>query len=492
MPPKKRKDNGDDKSHKRKKTKRNKHEDDDDEDDFSDGDHGGPVLFDGIDALTEAGDNGVAADSNLKVILEPEKEVGELLISGGTNWDMTGRKQPPKTSQLTSTAGRNLYGPHRVSVLKGVPIRTIASGCLACHSVVITSEGKIYSWGRNDFGQLGLGDKDRRDVPTLIESFSSLNIVKVACGKSHTLFLVDTGSVFAAGSNSSGQLGLGRVIPPIVPHPTKVLHKGPPVQMVACGGEFSVIVDLQGNLYSFGSPEYGQLGHNSDGKYFVTSAKMSYDFKTRPQRVMLFIDKTRDGQITPVQDVSITSVACGQNHVIALDKKGRVFSWGFGGYGRLGHTEAKDEMLPRLIKFFDGPNRGATIIGAGSTYSMAVSQTGVLLLWGQTKPTGEAAMYPKPIHDLSGWKVRCLGCCHKSIVLAADNSLISWGSSPTYGELCLGENGPKSTSTPMESKPLEGIYIEKISCGWGHTLLLARNVSEEEKAKIEELPVFTS
>ena len=54
----------------------------------------------------------------------------------------------------------------------------------------------------------------------------------------------------------------------------------------------------------------------------------------------------------------------------------RVFTWGFGGYGRLGHNEPKDEPVPRSIKLFDIPNRGAAKIWAGATYSMALSEIG--------------------------------------------------------------------------------------------------------------------
>ena len=97
--------------------------------------------------------------------------------------------------------------------------------------------------GRNDFGQLGLGDKNRRDVPSQIQAFGNVNVVRVACGKSHTLFLngwsrnnvisncilyitnsfLDTGLVFATGCNSSGQLGLGAVTPQVILYPTKVI-----------------------------------------------------------------------------------------------------------------------------------------------------------------------------------------------------------------------------------------------------------------------------
>lgn len=54
---------------------------------------------------------------------------------------------------------------------------------------------------------------------------------------------------------------------------------------------------------------------------------------------------------------------------------------------------------------------------------------------GLTKKSGEANMYPKPIRDLQGWKVRSIGCSNTSTVLAADETVIAFGPSPTYGEL---------------------------------------------------------
>lgn len=117
---------------------------------------------------------------------------------------------------------------------------------------------------------------------------------------------------------------------------------------------------------------------------------------------------------------------------VVMDRQKRVFTWGFGGYGRLGHAEQKDELVPRLVKIFDGPNKGAVMIQAGSTFSMAVNEwgrlhrsvslgpscftpnlsfvTGGLYFWGQNKSTGEATMYPKPVLDLNGWKIRSFSC----------------------------------------------------------------------------------
>lgn len=68
---------------------------------------------------------------------------------------------------------------------------------------------------------------------------------------------------------------------------------------------------------------------------------------------------------------------------------------------------------------------------------MALDVNNLLYFWGQTKMSGEAAMYPKNVQDLNGWDVRTVGCANKSIVLAADESVVSWGPSPTYGKHSL-------------------------------------------------------
>lgn len=103
-----------------------------------------------------------------------------------------------------------------------------------------------------------------------------------------------------------------------------------------------MIVDCAGGLYSFGFPQYGQLGHNTEGKYFASGNKLAYKCELLPRKVMFFIEKTRDGHILPVDNVHVTDVACGINHSLAMDSKNRCFSWGFGGYGRLGHSEVSN------------------------------------------------------------------------------------------------------------------------------------------------------
>ncbi|XP_064028052.1 protein RCC2 [Pogoniulus pusillus] len=446
------------------------------------------------------GAGGGAARGQSVVICEPEHSKeriklegsrcrGQLLIFGATNWDLIGRKEVPKQQVAYRNLGQNLWGPHRYGCLSGIQVRSVVSGPCAAHSLLITAEGKLWSWGRNEKGQLGHGDTKRVEAPKLIEVLGGEAIVLAACGRNHTLALTESGSVFAFGENKMGQLGLGNQTD-AVPSPTQIMYNGQPITKLACGAEFSMIMDCKGNLYSFGCPEYGQLGHNSDGKFIARAQRIEYDCELVPRRVAIFIEKTKDGQILPVPNVVVRDVACGANHTLVLDSQKRVFSWGFGGYGRLGHAEQKDEMVPRLVKLFDFPGRGAAQIYAGYTCSFAVSETGGLFFWGATNTSRESTMYPKAVQDLCGWKIRSLACGKSSIIVAADESTISWGPSPTFGELGYGDHKPKSSTAAQEVKTLDGIYTEQVAMGYAHSLVIARDETEAEQEKLRKLPEY--
>ncbi|KAL7976144.1 hypothetical protein Chor_008241 [Crotalus horridus] len=285
------------------------------------------------------------------------------------------------------------------------------------------------SGGRNDKGQLGHGDTKRVDAPKPIEVLSSETVVSAACGRNHTLALTENGSVFAFGENKMGQLGLGNQTDAI-PSPTQIMYNGQPI-----------------------------------------TKRIEYDCELVPRRVAIFIEKTKDGQILPVPNIVVRDVACGANHTLILDSQKRVFSWGFGGYGRLGHAEQRDEMVPRLVKLFDFPGRGAAQIYAGYTCSFAVSETGGLFFWGATNTSRESTMYPKTVQDLCGWKIRSLSCGKSSII-------------------GYGDHKPKSSTAAQEVKTLDGIYTEQVAMGYAHSLAIARDENEAEKEKIKKLPEY--
>lgn len=226
----------------------------------------------------------------------------------------------------------------------------------------------------------------------------------------------------------------------------------------------------------------------------------------------MYFEKSKDGHVTPIDGVQIVDFACGNNHTVsdsiqkiskqfdflindeisfqvAFDSKKRAYSWGFGGFGRLGHAEQKDEMVPRMMKYFDSGSRGVRSIFCGSSFSLAISEVGILFLFGQNKKTGEANMYPKPVQDLSGWHITSIGCSNTSIVISADDTLIAWGASPTYGELGLGDL-QKSSTTPKEVSRMEGLKIPQVTMGMAHTLLLVNTEHEATNEKYLKMPEF--
>ena len=97
------------------------------------------------------------------------------------------------------------------------------------------------------------------------------------------------------------------------------------MKKVSCGADFSMFTDERHMLYSFGSPEYGQLGHNTDGQYFVSANKLGYDCELLPRHVAVFVEKSKDGFVNVLTDVRIVDVSCGNNHTVSLLQSGTIY-----------------------------------------------------------------------------------------------------------------------------------------------------------------------
>jgi len=148
-----------------------------------------------------------------------------------------------------------------------VKIRQVAVG--ARHSMFISDAGAIYTAGDNCHGQLGHGTRDPAgnwspkfmDVPKLVPGDLGQQRVRlVAAGDDHNLAVVEDGRLFAWGANSNGQLGIGRVDDQAVPVPVRELQDTGIVSM-ACGLRHSVVVSHNGEqVWTFGSNVQGQLG----------------------------------------------------------------------------------------------------------------------------------------------------------------------------------------------------------------------------------------
>ncbi|XP_010964433.2 E3 ISG15--protein ligase HERC5 isoform X1 [Camelus dromedarius] len=168
--------------------------------------------------------------------------------------------------------GQNLHGqlgvgsectstptPQIVEHLSGVPLVQISAG--EAHSLALSMSGNVYSWGRNDFGQLGLGHTDNKDYPALIEALDNQTIEFLACGGSHSALLTKDGLVFTFGAGKYGQLGHNSTQNELKPCLVTGLV-GNRVTQIACGRRHTLafVSDL-GKVFSFGSGKEGQLGN---------------------------------------------------------------------------------------------------------------------------------------------------------------------------------------------------------------------------------------
>ncbi|XP_036000989.1 probable E3 ubiquitin-protein ligase HERC4 [Fundulus heteroclitus] len=152
------------------------------------------------------------------------------------------------------------FTPRPPKALSGIQITQIACG--SHHTVALTKGGQVYTWGQDSRGQLGLGSNSGAGSPQHVRTLSSIPVVRISAGGEHSFALSVSGGVFGWGRNDCGQLGLGDTEDRNTPAPVSYLNMKKVVQ-ITCGKEHSVVLTKEGAVFTFGSGRYGQLGHNS-------------------------------------------------------------------------------------------------------------------------------------------------------------------------------------------------------------------------------------
>ena len=179
--------------------------------------------------------------------------------------------------------------------------------CGGYHTLALSDEGEVWSWGRNDVGQCGINKinlyKDHVGCVVLepVKIKDLVGICGISCGEAHSLFLNNNGQIFGCGWADEGQLGKITVKDKIFS--ISIFEK---ITKIKCGGIFSIALSENGKIYVWGNGDYGELGLG-----------MNVKFSENPMLV------------ESLSSEYIVDIACGESHVLAITSE-KIYGWGRG------------------------------------------------------------------------------------------------------------------------------------------------------------------
>ena len=214
--------------------------------------------------------------------------------------------------------------PKRVEALVGLVVSQIACG--SRHTAIITSTGAMYTWGDKENGVAGHGDTEGHQyTPKLLERLAGKRIIQLSACGFHTGCLTESGELYTWGEGKFGRLGHGAERNYHAPRLVETLIGKKPRQL-SCGGFHTAVVTEDGHLYTFGGGEHGQLGHNDR------------------------VNKVKPTLVQALEGVFVSQITCGWSHSVALTSTGRVYTWGNGDHGKLGHGSGRKVSVPNIVE----------------------------------------------------------------------------------------------------------------------------------------------
>jgi len=299
------------------------------------------------------------------------------------------------------------------STLGGERAVSVSAG--GFHSLALTANGAVWSWGWGGQGRLGHGDEQHQLLPKKIDTFADQRVVAVSPGLNHNLALTADGAVWSWGDGTFDRLGHGDRQHQLLPKKIDALADQR-VIAVSAGAHHSLALTADGSVWSCGYGYACQLGHGDR------------QIQLLPKKVEAFAGQR------------VVAVSAGGSHSLALAADGAVWSWGWGGQGQLGHGDQQLQLLPKKVEALAGQR--VVAVSAGGSHSLALAADGAVWSWGKGA-SGQLGhgdeqhqLLPKKVEALAGQRVVAVsaGGGH-SIARTADGAVFTWG----VGESgCLG------------------------------------------------------
>jgi alpha-tubulin suppressor-like RCC1 family protein len=293
----------------------------------------------------------------------------------------------------------------------------------AAHIAVIKTDGTLWTWGNNTYGNLGINDIVHRSSPIQTVA-GGINWSQVSCGGNNTAAIKTDGTLWLWGFNTSGQLGDNSRTSRS--SPVQTVAGGTNWKQVSIGDGTTAAIKTDGTLWLWGVNNGGQLGDNT------TVSKSS-----------------------PVQTVSDGTnwkqVSCGGSHTAAIKTDGTLWLWGSNSAGKLGDNSITDKSSP--VQTVSGGTNWKQV-SCGGDHTAAIKTDGTLWTWGlnTSRQLGDNTSPSKssPVQTVAGgtnWKqVSCGG--NNTAAIKTDGTLWVWGDN-LYGQ--LGDNTITSRSSPVQT-----------------------------------------
>eukprot|EP00117_Sycon_ciliatum_P037423 scpid39914/ scgid0031/ Probable E3 ubiquitin-protein ligase HERC4; HECT domain and RCC1-like domain-containing protein 4 len=347
----------------------------------------------------------------------------------------------------------------------------VAFDTLGQAKVSFTEEAcDIYTWGRAQRSVLGHGDEKDQKVPEVLVPLLGRNVKLMALGKLHTIALIESddedGEIYSWGSGQYGRLGHGNLHDRFLPLRVAGDLSGVDIVHIACGEFHSAAVSDKGELFTWGrssSEPCGRLGYDCPQRCFKPRLASS------------------------LAGITVSSVACGTHHTVVLTESNQLLSFGENEDGQLGLGHTKSVTAPQQIQFPapvdvdpDAPVPGITKVACGTRHNAALFENGTVFTWGSNEfgqcGQGEPVkiLAPQLVEaqhiEFDMADVAC-GDAHSAFVTCG--GLVFTCGDNTDSQLGLGHCHCKPEHRVPQPFSIAGIKVVQVSCAYRATAALS-------------------
>ncbi|XP_053743900.1 regulator of chromosome condensation [Synchiropus splendidus] len=338
------------------------------------------------------------------------------------------------------------------------------------HTVCLSETGNVYTFGCNDEGALGRDTTEMGSEMSPGKVALDGKVVQVSAGDSHTAALTDDGAVYIWGSfrDNNGVIGL------LEPMKTSALplqlKVSEPVVKIASGNDHLVLLTVEGNLYTLGTAEQGQLGRVPE-LLSVRGGRRGLGKLLEPHLVKI------KGK------VHFVDAFCGAYFTFAVTKEGLVYAFGLSNYHQLGTKNPEICFLPVKPTYFKNSTTSWTDFSGGQHHTVCLNDKGQVYSLGRSEygrlGLGKEAEEKREPTLVSGIQAAVGVTCGASVSFAVtkEGSVYAWGMG-TNLQLGTGEEDDEWVPVKMTGKQLENRSVLMASSGGQHTVLLVTDNQE--------------